>query len=62
MDDHQLSAEHDGERDARAGARPPAAGVTDIRSPIRQARGTIGKDTEVHSGYYTEEASVSQTE
>jgi hypothetical protein len=60
-DDHELGAEHDGERDARAGAGTPVNGVPDTRSPIRQARGTMRKDSEVHSGYYTEVASVLQT-
>ena len=43
-DDHQLRAEHDGERDARPGALAPGG----------QSHGTMVKYTEVHSGYYTE--------
>ena len=61
-DDHELGAEHDGERDAGTGTRSPFAGAANIDSPIRQARGTMRKDTEVRSGYYTEAASVWQTE
>src|ERR1700742_4369423 len=33
--DHELGAEHNSERDARAGTRALGAGVTDIRYPIR---------------------------
>ena len=60
-DDHELGAEHDGERDTGARARAPVTRLPDIRFPVRSARGTMRKDTEVHSGYYTEVASVLQT-
>jgi hypothetical protein len=62
-------AEHDREGEARACARTAARGTggergSGIGSPVRSivgaARGTMRKDTEVHSAYYTEEPSVLQ--
>ena len=63
--DHQLRAEHDRQCDARASARAApcltsGAVSSAIHYPVRQARGTMRKDTEVHSAYYTEGPSVLQ--
>lgn len=58
IDQHELGAEHDGKRDAWAGTS--AGGALATRSPTRELRGTMRKDTEVHSGYYTEVPSALQ--